>query len=66
MKKLLTGVVCAAAIAAAAAVLLPITAMKIATGLSKPQAGKREARRRAGAEAPSDRFLAEQNRRVCP
>jgi len=37
MKKLLTGAVCAAAIAAAAVVLLPIAAVKIAVGLSKPR-----------------------------
>jgi len=37
MKKLLTGVVCAAAIAAAAVVLLPVAAVRIAAGLSKPR-----------------------------
>lgn len=37
MKKILTGVVCAAAIAAAAVVLLPVAAVKIAVGLSKPR-----------------------------
>jgi hypothetical protein len=37
MKKLLTGGVCAAAIAAAAVVLLPVAAVKIALRLSKPR-----------------------------
>jgi hypothetical protein len=37
MKKVLTGVVCAAAIAAAAVVLLPVAAVRIAVGLSKPR-----------------------------
>lgn len=37
MKKFLTGVFCGAAILAAAVVFLPVTAVKIATLLSKPQ-----------------------------
>jgi HAMP domain-containing protein len=37
MKKFFTGVVCGAAILAAAVVFLPVTAVKVAKLLSKPQ-----------------------------
>ena len=56
MKKILTGAVCAAAIAAAAVVLLPVAAVKIAVGLSKPRDRARVPEPRASRE-PTDRFL---------
>ena len=37
MKKILAGVACAAAIAAAAVVLLPVAAVRVAAGLSMPR-----------------------------
>ncbi|HNU84876.1 MAG: hypothetical protein QM256_09745 [Pseudomonadota bacterium] len=37
MKKILAGVACAAAIAAAAVVLLPVAAVRVAAGLSRPR-----------------------------
>lgn len=56
MKKVLTGAVCAAAIAAAAVVLLPVAAVKIAVGLSKPRDRAKVTKPRASRE-PTDRFL---------
>ena len=56
MKKILTGAVCAAAIAAAAVVLLPVAAVKIAVGLSKPRDRARKPRTRASRDS-NDRFL---------
>lgn len=45
VRKLITGAVCAAAIGAAAVVLLPVAAVKIAVRLSKPRDKARTAER---------------------
>jgi|GEM_PF-2265644 len=58
MKKLLTGVVCAAAIAAAAVVLLPVAAVKIAVRLSKPRDLQKQSGAHAEGESPGE-FLTE-------
>ncbi|OPY12793.1 MAG: hypothetical protein A4E69_02008 [Syntrophus sp. PtaB.Bin138] len=47
MKKFLTGAVCAAAIAAAAVVLLPVAAVRIAVRLSRPRDGDETGRTEA-------------------
>lgn len=58
MKKLLTGVVCAAAIVAAAVVLLPVAAVRIAVRLSKPRDLQKQSDARAEGKS-SGGFLTE-------
>jgi len=59
MKKILTGVVCLAAIVAASVVLLPVAAVKIAVRLSKPRDKARADRPHAVADQSSDGLLTE-------
>jgi cobalamin biosynthesis protein CbiD len=47
MKKIFAGVACAAAIAAAAVVLLPVAAVRVAVGLSRPRGRANTERREA-------------------
>jgi len=57
MKKFFTGMICLAAIVATSVVLLPVAAVKIAVGLSKPRDKSKTGRARAAAEpAPPGLF----------
>ena len=59
MKKFFTGVVCGAAILAAAVVFLPVTAVKIAKLLSKPSQDKSKRLSPNAGDAFTSEFLKE-------
>lgn len=62
MKKFFTGMICLAAIVATSVVLLPVAAVKIAVGLSKPRDKSQTGPARAAADPASPELLTGRDR----